>query len=180
MRDVILKAAEARMRRGGFHGLSFRDLAADVGIKSASVHYYFPTKTDLGVILMKTYHEEMLAAFGDAMNPRPLTAKLGAMRDAYVKRLSRKPGVCLCGVLAAECAGLPQPVGETLRDYFLACRAWLISAFVKSKAVDPEKRAFAFSVTLQGALLMSNAMTDATLFERAAKEAIRAQELWRP
>ena len=32
------------MRRGGFHGFSFRDLAADVGIKSASVHYHFPIK----------------------------------------------------------------------------------------------------------------------------------------
>jgi len=66
MRDAILKAAEARIRRNGFHGFSFRDLAEDVGIKSASVHYYFPTKADLGVSLMRNYQEQMLAAFGDA------------------------------------------------------------------------------------------------------------------
>jgi TetR/AcrR family transcriptional repressor of nem operon len=28
--------------------LNFRDLAEDVGIKSASIHYYFPTKADQG------------------------------------------------------------------------------------------------------------------------------------
>jgi hypothetical protein len=30
--------------------------------------------------------------------------------------------------LAAEHADLPVPVGEALRDYFAACRNWLISA----------------------------------------------------
>jgi TetR/AcrR family transcriptional regulator, transcriptional repressor for nem operon len=55
IRDAILSSAEARMGRDGFHGFSFRDLAADVGIKSASVHYHFPTKADLGVRLMRNY-----------------------------------------------------------------------------------------------------------------------------
>ena len=84
IRDAILSSAEARMRRGGFHGFSFRDLAADVGIKSASVHYHFPTKADLGVNLMRNYQEQMLAAFGDAEDSRTLADKLGALRDVEV------------------------------------------------------------------------------------------------
>src|ERR1700720_895295 len=50
MRDVktaILDAAERRMQIGGFGGFSFREIAADVGIKSSSVHYHFPTKENL-------------------------------------------------------------------------------------------------------------------------------------
>ena len=163
------------MRRGGFHGFSFRDLAADVGIKSASVHYHFPTKADLGVNLMRNYQEQMLAAFGDAEDSRTLADKLGALRDAYRRKLSNA-GICLCGILAAEHAGLPEPVGEALKDYFVACRNWLILAFVASGAGEPEKRAMVFSSALQGALLMSNAMGDSTLFNRVAEEAIRAQE----
>src|ERR1700722_9363880 len=126
MRDAILKAAEVRIRRNGFHGFSFRDLAADVGIKSASVHYHFPTKSDLGVDLMRTYQEQMLAAFGDAEDDRTLAEKLGAVRDAYRRRLSREARICLCAVLAAEHAGLPAPVGQALTEYFVACRNWLI------------------------------------------------------
>jgi TetR/AcrR family transcriptional regulator, transcriptional repressor for nem operon len=174
IRDAILSSAEARMGRDGFHGFSFRDLAADVGIKSASVHYHFPTKADLGVRLMRNYQEQMLAAFGDAEDDRTLADKLGAVRDAYRRRLS-KAGICLCGMLAAEHAGLPEPVGEALRDYFAACRNWLISAFVGSGAGEPEKRAMVFSSAVQGALLMSNAMGDPTLFNCVAEEAIRAQ-----
>jgi TetR/AcrR family transcriptional regulator, transcriptional repressor for nem operon len=175
MRDAILKAAEARIRRNGFHGFSFRDLAEDVGIKSASVHYYFPTKADLGVSLMRNYQEQMLAAFGDAEDDRALADKLNAVRDAYRRKLP-KAGICLCGILAAEHAGLPEPVGEALKDYFLACRNWLLAAFAGSGVGEPEKRALIFSSAVQGALLMSNAMGDPTLFNRVTKEAIGAQE----
>ncbi len=45
MKDVktqIVDAAERRMQRGGFGGFSFREIAADVGIKSSSVHHHFP------------------------------------------------------------------------------------------------------------------------------------------
>ncbi len=175
IRNAILSSAEARVRRGGFHGFSFRDLAADVGIKSASVHYHFPTKADLAVSLMRDYQAQMLAAFGDPEDGRTLANKLGAVRDAYGSKLS-KAGICLCGILAAEHAGLPEPVGEALIDYFAACRNWLISAFVKSGAGEPEKRALVFSSAVQGALLMAHALGEPMLFNRVAEEAIRAQE----
>lgn len=176
MRDELLKAAEARIRRGGFHGFSFRELAADAGIKSASVHYHFPTKADLGVALLRSYQDQMLAAFGNAEDDRTLTKKLGSVRDAYAKRLSDGSGGCICGVLAAEHAGLPKPVGDALRDYFAACRNWLIAAFAGSGAREPERRAFIFAVAVQGALIMSNAMGDPALFKRGVEEAIKAQK----
>jgi AcrR family transcriptional regulator len=58
MSDVntaILNAAEARMRLGGFNGFSFRDIAADVGVKSSSVHYHFPTKETLAAAVIHRY-----------------------------------------------------------------------------------------------------------------------------
>jgi TetR/AcrR family transcriptional repressor of nem operon len=175
IRDAIMNSAEARIRRDGFHGFSFRELAADVGIKSASVHYYFPTKADLGVNLMKNYHEQMLGAFGDAGDDRTLADKLSSVCDAYRRKLS-KAGICLCGILAAEHAGLPEPVGEALKDYLGACRNWLILAFAGAGANEPEMRALVFSSAVQGGLLMSHAMGDPLLFNHVAEEAIRAQE----
>ena len=174
IRNAIISSAEARIRRNGFHGFSFRELAADVGIKSASVHYYFPTKADLGVHLMKTYHEEMLDAFGDPKDSRALTAKLEAICAAYKKKLSNG-GICLCGILAAEHAGVPEPVSEALRDYLGACRNWLISAFKVAGASKPEMRALVFASAVQGGLLMAHAMGDPTLFNHVAKDAVRAQ-----
>jgi TetR/AcrR family transcriptional regulator, transcriptional repressor for nem operon len=53
--DQLLDATERRMRAGGYHAVSFRDVAADVGIRSASVHHHFPQKADLGTALVRRY-----------------------------------------------------------------------------------------------------------------------------
>ena len=47
----ILDIAERRMRQTGYNAVSYRDIAAEMGIKSASLHYHFPKKEDLGVAL---------------------------------------------------------------------------------------------------------------------------------
>ncbi len=58
MSDVaaaIMDAAERRMRKGGFSGFSFREIAADVGVKSSSVHYHFPTKENPAAAVIQRY-----------------------------------------------------------------------------------------------------------------------------
>ena len=40
--ERLMDLAEARIREAGYRGFSFRDLAAEIGIKSASVHQPFP------------------------------------------------------------------------------------------------------------------------------------------
>jgi TetR/AcrR family transcriptional regulator, transcriptional repressor for nem operon len=57
VKTAIMDAAERRMQRGGFGGFSFREIAADVGIKSSSVHYHFPTKEDLSAAVIRRWAE---------------------------------------------------------------------------------------------------------------------------
>src|SRR6476620_9197555 len=51
-RLALVAAAFQRIASGGFEGLRTRDVAADVGVNIATLHYYFPTKEALirGVI----------------------------------------------------------------------------------------------------------------------------------
>ena len=58
VKTAIIDAAERRMQLGGFGGFSFREIAADVGIKSSSVHYHFPTKEDLAAAVIRRWAEE--------------------------------------------------------------------------------------------------------------------------
>ena len=60
----ILDAAEGFARQTGYNGFSFRDIAAEIGIKSASVHYHFPTKGDLGAALARRYAERFFERLG--------------------------------------------------------------------------------------------------------------------
>jgi hypothetical protein len=39
--ERLMGLAEAHIRSAGYAGFSFRDLAAEIGIKTASVHHHF-------------------------------------------------------------------------------------------------------------------------------------------
>ena len=67
--EQILDAAEKMARIGGYHGFSFREIAKDVGIKAASVHYHFPGKQDLGAAIAKRYTERFLESLGAPDDP---------------------------------------------------------------------------------------------------------------
>ena len=49
--ERLMDLAEAHIRDRGYAGFSFRDLAAEVGIKSASVHHHFPTKAKMAAVV---------------------------------------------------------------------------------------------------------------------------------
>jgi TetR/AcrR family transcriptional repressor of nem operon len=59
-KDRIMAAARLTVQDRGYGGLSFRELAKDVGIKSASIHHYFPTKGKLGSALAVRYTSDFL------------------------------------------------------------------------------------------------------------------------
>ena len=45
--QAILDTAFSLLQRCGYHAFSYADIAAQVGIRKASIHYYFPGKNDL-------------------------------------------------------------------------------------------------------------------------------------
>ena len=61
-RNNILDVAERRMRMSGYNAVSFRDIAGEIGIKSASLHYHFPKKADLGLALVERYSDNLRSA----------------------------------------------------------------------------------------------------------------------
>ncbi len=67
--ELIMDAAEPRMRGAGFNGFSFREIADDVGIQSSSVHYHFPTKEKLAAAVVHRYGDRL----GERVFWRPTT-----------------------------------------------------------------------------------------------------------
>jgi TetR/AcrR family transcriptional repressor of nem operon len=150
MADRILDAAEARARRGGYGGFSFRDLAEDVGVKSASVHHHFPTKADLARRLAARYLERASAALGD---PSGLSAREAGARVAgmFIDGNERDGRMCLCGVFGAESDALPDGVPELVDGFFDHLSAWLAPAFRAGGAMRPET----FVAALEGGMIMA-------------------------
>ncbi|MEL7464891.1 MAG: TetR/AcrR family transcriptional regulator [Pseudomonadota bacterium] len=171
MRDRIMDAAEARMRWAGFNAVSFRDIANEVGVKSASVHYHFPTKEDLGVALVERYAERQFDALDAATkgvgDPTERVKALAALhRDAFVEGKS----ICLCAMLSAESIGLPERVASAVKAFYDGSLNWLKDSF----AGDPAAATRAESVfaALQGGLLIAAVSRDGAHMRRAAAGAV--------
>ena len=115
----ILDAAENMVQSQGYNGFSFRDVANEVGIKSASVHYHFPTKSDLGAAVARRYTDRFLGLMPDPkqdnFNPtEALKIYVGAFRSALIE----DGKICLCGILGAEISSLPQAVSSEAERFF--------------------------------------------------------------
>jgi TetR/AcrR family transcriptional repressor of nem operon len=172
--EQILDAAEKRVRVGGYDAMSFRDLADDVAVKSASVHYHFPAKSDLGVALVERYRarffEELAARTGSAAPRQKLVAFVSLYRDA----LDKGGAICLCGMLGAESGGLPEVVARTVRGFFEANIAWVRAALEEGALSDAANDdATLFVATLQGALILSASLDDLGVYDAAARRILQ-------
>ena len=161
IRNAILDAAESRARTSGYNGFSFRDLAADVGIKSASVHYHFPTKGDLAHELTERYRTSALERLSEPESPRDALDRLVVLfRSAAIQN-----EMCLCGALGASRGALPEPVQQSAVRFSQGLVAWLkqVPNWQKELPMPPE----AIIALLEGALLLSVTAHDPDYFEKS-------------
>jgi TetR/AcrR family transcriptional repressor of nem operon len=170
--EQVLDAAEQRIRIGGYHAVSFRDLAADVGIRSASVHHHFPQKADLGTAVVQRYRDRFLAALAPVCDRSP-AERLRAFCAAYRQAFQAADAVCLCGMLAAESHGLPDRVGDAVRDFFTANFAWVADCLPSDRA-ESSRRAEATGIVaaLQGAMILAATFRDPTILERTIEQVL--------
>lgn len=160
--DEIMDAAERRIRSSGYNGFSFREIAADVGIKSASVHYHFPTKADLAAAVAKRYRKRFEA--GIAEDEASGTARIPAWQAAFRRSLSHDGLMCLCGILAVEGDNLPEPVAAEVRQFMQHG----IETF--NDAIDDEDAGPRIMARLEGAMLLARSMGDTRIFDRATED----------
>ncbi|ATQ67108.1 MULTISPECIES: TetR/AcrR family transcriptional regulator [Methylosinus] len=158
----ILDSAEERLCRYGYNGVSFRDIAADVGVKSASVHYFFPTKAALAAAVVRRYADRCGAELGDpaARAPAEAIALLGEM---FRRTVVERKRMCLFGMMAAEVGGLPPEVSAEARRFFAETLCWLRAALG-----DERGAAEAILAAFEGGVLLARAMDDPAMLEKVA------------
>lgn len=155
--DEIMDAAERRIRDGGYNGFSFREVAADVGIKSASVHYHFQTKADLAVAVARRYADRLCAAAEETPDADPRAA----WRAVFRRALHEDGRMCLCGVLGSEAGALPPAVLAEVRRFLERAAEGL------SPGADATGEGLRMLATLEGAMLLARAMGDPAAFDEA-------------
>jgi TetR/AcrR family transcriptional regulator, transcriptional repressor for nem operon len=168
-REAILAAARRTAQAHGYGGLNFRDLANEVGIKAASIHYYFPNKADLGAAVARRYWEDTAADLESmlARTPDPLRC-LHQYPDIFRKSLESDNRMCLGSFMAAEFDDLPDAVKIEVQAFADVNVAWLsrvLSAAAVVGAEESEGRARAIFAAVAGAQLMARSRSDIALYD---------------
>jgi TetR/AcrR family transcriptional regulator, transcriptional repressor for nem operon len=171
----ILDVAERLVQSRGFNGFSYADVASELGISKASLHYHFPGKAELGEAVIGRYAsrfadalEEIDGHGGDA------PAKLDAYARIYADVL-RERRMCLCGMLAADYDTLPKPMRDAVIRFFDENEAWLTGVIEQGREEgalhlngSPGESAQTLVSGLEGAMLVARPYGDMTRFEAAA------------
>jgi TetR/AcrR family transcriptional repressor of nem operon len=159
MTESILNAAEQRIRSAGFNGFSFREIAADVGVKSASVHYHFPTKGTLSACVARRYRQRFIASVeAEIENGCPV---IEAWKQGFRRALLTDEKMCLCGVLGATINDLPDEVMAEARQFFED------SLKILGNRGLSQTRAMQVMATLEGAMLLANVLALPSAFDEA-------------
>jgi TetR/AcrR family transcriptional regulator, transcriptional repressor for nem operon len=180
-RSRILDVAERLVQSRGFNGFSYADVASELKISKASLHYHFPGKAELGEALIGRY----ASRFADALEEidqrgDDASAKLDAYARIYADVL-RDRRMCLCGMLAADYDTLPKPMREAVIRFFDENEAWLTSVLEQGQdqgSLDlhgsPREAAQTLVSGLEGALLIARPYGDAARFQTAANRLLES------
>ena len=170
-KEELLHVAEDKVRKGGYDNFSFREIANEIGIKSASVHYHFPTKADLGAELAHQYTEAFLKALGDVDS---IKARGENPIDVYTKifkhALLTDNKMCLGGLLGAQNESLPEKVQIEVKRFFDKNLEWLKAAHSANGEANPSQAAITTISLLEGAMMISKALNDHSYFTLATDE----------
>ncbi|WP_413711778.1 TetR/AcrR family transcriptional regulator [Rhizobium sp. Rhizsp82] len=168
-RQLIMDTARLTVQAHGYTALSFRELAKEIGIKNASVHYHFPTKGDLGAALAKQYSDDAQKFLnGLSLKASDAANTMRTYTDAFRAALERQNRMCLCGIMIAERDELPEIV-KTEVDRFSATNIRWLSDFLRAldlKQIDVDSRSEAIFAAVEGAQLIARGSADIAIFDR--------------
>lgn len=94
-REKIIELGESLILTRGYNAFSYQDISRELGMKNAAIHYYFPSKANLGTSIVRTNiqrFEEMV----ENMETRGFSEwqQLESFVKIYIK--SNREGNCVC------------------------------------------------------------------------------------
>jgi TetR/AcrR family transcriptional repressor of nem operon len=173
--ERILDIAERLVQVRGFNNFSYADIATELGVTKASLHYHYPGKAELGQALITRYSERFSEALDQIDRDLPdARARLEAYANLYAEVLRGKR-MCMCGILAAEYQTLPKPMRTAVIRFFDENQRWLAELLTEGEADHtlkftgaPGDVAQGILSTLEGAMLVARPYGDLGRFNAAA------------
>ena len=131
-REQIIQLADSLIREKGYNAFSFYDISKSVGIKTASIHYHFPAKSDLGIAVIE-HHIQHLELVKKKFESKAPIERLDKFLSIYTS-IKNENKVCLVGSLATDFNTLDNKIQARLKLFSDTMLAWVISFLEEGRA----------------------------------------------
>ena len=166
-RNQIITLADEFIRTRGFNAFSYADIAGIMDIQKPAIHYYFPSKADLGISVIDK-ELETITRNRDLHRNLPGDEQLKELVQTFFAS-SRSRRICLTGSLTPEYTTLPERLQDKVQEMCRSILDWMAACLEKGRA---EGR-FAFQGTPQDrALLVMSGLLSSLLLSRVLGEDI--------
>ncbi len=175
----ILDVAEYYTQTRGFNAFSYKDIQNEVGIKTSSIHYYFPTKQDLAITMATRFNERLKVNLGElSQKYKSAMKRLEAFNIMQIDIVAQNK-FCLCGMLASDIHGLPKLSNGKLDQFFDLVESWLVEAIKLGQdqgeinaSLNPVNVASTYLATLEGGMLIARAKKNTKYLEKILNETL--------
>lgn len=165
-KEELLKTAYLLIRTNGFDSFSYNDLSKAVGITKASVHYYFPSKEELGLAVCDLIMQS-LECLKVAVAKKANAQEKYNLYVQHIHRQVEEGLICPISSLQAEYNVIPDSMKKKLREITEAELALMTG--ILQEGLDEGIFYFAGDAFTQAALFVTS-FKSATLYARVLEQ----------
>lgn len=162
-RSEIMSLASELIRSVGYNAFSYADISKQLNIKNAAIHYYFPSKSDLGVAIIKAHRDAFMEKTNlwKSLPYRQQFVSYITMHDDFVRNYR----MCVVGSLSTSYDTLPENMQHELQNLVNTIIDWLTSLLTQGKeckeftfSETPASKAYIIHSALLSSLLMNKVL----------------------
>jgi TetR/AcrR family transcriptional regulator, transcriptional repressor for nem operon len=122
----IADVAQRLVQQVGYNGFSFEHISQAVGMRKASIHHHFNSKSALGVAIVQRYTQQFDQALVHILaSLKSAPERLTAYADLFEVTFANEHQLCLCGMLGAESNSLDEAINKEIQVFFKTNLNWL-------------------------------------------------------
>ena len=162
-RSEIIRLGSELIRSVGYNSFSYADISKALNIKNAAIHYYFPSKSDLGVEIIKrnlnAFNE--LTKTWEGLDYKLQFSNYIHMHDSFIGN----HWLCIVGSLSPSYDTLPENMQKELKGLVNTILKWLTALLdnglktnIFSFTETPRTKAFTVHSALLSSLQMNKVL----------------------
>ncbi len=160
-KEEIIDFADSYIRKCGYDGFSFNDISKDIGIKTSSIHYHFPTKKDVALAVIDR-HQQILTNIIKSNEQCSNIEKLDILCRIYLS-IEKDHKVCIIGSLSSHLSTYNECIRNRLKEFTTLMLNW-VTRFLEAGKTTGEFQ-FHEEARTKALLILSNLLAGIQLVQ---------------